>query len=199
MTRSAAAEQEGPQDSSGASSDDVYAQTSSPIRAELRTEIADEVRQEMAEENVVSSNEAPTDVQELSSNLKPHHPFLVATLMNVSSDQGSCAPTGGDVISVVDPIGSDSQAAVLKVASTKRGDCPPGAKVEVALQDLQDMDNSLRAKMDSALAKLHSDQGSGGLYSAEVGHRTPSATRYGGGHAGRRTGRHVNSGGAASI
>jgi hypothetical protein len=164
---SGAAEQEASQDGpSGGSSDDVYAQASSPITPELRAQIADEVRQEMAEENAVSSNEAATDVQELSSNLQPQHLFLVASLLNVSSDQGTCSLTGGDVISVVDPTDSDSQVAVLRVASTKKGDCPAGAKVEVALQDLQDMDNSLRAKMDSALAKLHSNQGSGGLPTA---------------------------------
>jgi len=157
----AAAEQAAPvQD---ASSD---GEVSAPITAELRAAIAEEVRQELAAENAVASNKASADVQELPSDLQPHHLFVVASLLNVSSDQGNCSLTGGDIISVVDPTGSDSQTAVLAVASSKRGDCPTGAQVDVALQDLQDMDNSLRAQMDNALAKLHSNQGRGGLPAA---------------------------------
>ena len=34
------------------------------------------------------------------------------------------------------------------------------------LQDLQEMDNNLRVQMDNAIAKLHSDQGQGGLPAA---------------------------------
>jgi hypothetical protein len=145
---------------------EVHAQTSTPITPELRAEIAEEVRQELAAENAVASNQAPADVQELSSNLEPNHLFVVASLLNVSSDQGNCSLTGGDIIAVVNPKGSDSQNAVLAVASSKRGDCPKGAKVEVDLQDLQEMDNALRAQMDNALAKLHSSQGRGGLPAA---------------------------------
>jgi hypothetical protein len=111
----------------------------------------------------VASNQAAPEVQQLSEILQPHHFFVVAALLNVSSDQGNCSLTGGDIIGVVNPTGSDSQTAVLAVASSKRGDCPAGAQVEVTLPDLQDMDNNLRAQMDNALAKLRSEQGRGGL------------------------------------
>jgi hypothetical protein len=150
----------------GSSQGEVYAQTSTPITQELKGEIAEEVREELAAENAVANNQAPADVQELSSDLQPNHVFVVASLLDVSSDQGNCSLTGGDIITLVDPTGSDSQTAVLGVASSKRADCPAGAKVQVALQDLQDMDNNLRAQMDGALAKLHSNQGRGGLPAA---------------------------------
>ena len=45
--------------------------------------------------------------------------------------------------------------------------------MEIALQDLQDMDNNLRAQMDNALAKLHSNQGRGGLPAAPKSAITP--------------------------
>ena len=148
------------------SQNEVQAETSTPITPELRTEIAEEVRQELATENAVASNKAPADVEQLSSDLQPNHVFVVASLLNVASDQGNCSLTGGDIITLVDQTGSDSQSAVLGVASSKRGDCPAGAKVQVSLQDLQDMDNNLRAQMDSALVKLHSSQGREGLPAA---------------------------------
>ena len=99
----------------------------------------------------------------MSEILQPRHFFVVSTLLNVTSDQGNCSLTGGDIIGVLNPTGSDPQTALLSVASSKRGDCLAGAQVEVGLQDLQDMDNNLRAQMDNALAKLHSEQGKGGL------------------------------------
>jgi hypothetical protein len=152
--------------SNSPSDSEVYAQSSTPITPELRAKIAEEVRQEVAAENAVASNRAPPEVQELSSNLEPNHIFVVASLLNVSSDQGNCSLTGGDTIGLLSPTGSDSRTAALAVASSKRGDCPAEAKVEIALQDLEEMDNNLRAQMDSALAKLHSNQGRGGLPAA---------------------------------
>jgi len=162
------AQDPGPAPGGNAPSDDAEAsaQTSTPITPELRAAIAEEVRQELAAENGVANNHVSADVQQISSDLQEGHLFVVADLLSVPSDQGNCALTGGDIISVLKPTGSDAQTAVLAVASSKRGDCPAGAKVVVALADLQEMDNSLRAQMDSALAKLHSIQGQGGIPAA---------------------------------
>jgi hypothetical protein len=145
---------------------EVYAQTATPITPEIRAAVAEEVRQELASENAIASDQATPEVDQLQEILQPKHFFVVSTLLNVSSDQGNCALTGGDIIGVVKATGSEADTATLTVASGKKGDCPAGAQVEVAVQDLQEMDNNLRAQMDNAVAKLHSEQGQGGLPAA---------------------------------
>jgi hypothetical protein len=155
----------------GQSDNEVYAQTSTPITPQLRAAIAEEARQNLAAENAAASNQGISDSpqsepQPLSETLQPNHVFVVSTLLNVYSDQGNCALTAGDIISLVNATGSYADTPLLTVASGKRGDCPAGAQVQVVLQDLQEMDNNLRVQMDNAIAKLHSDQGQGGLPAA---------------------------------
>jgi hypothetical protein len=145
---------------------EVSAKFSTPITPALQTEIAAEVQQNLAAENSAASDQPSADQQDLSLNLQPNRVFVVSTLLNVSSDKGNCSLTGGDILRVVNPIGSDPQTALLSVASSKAGDCPPGTQMELSLPDLQDMDNDFRAQMDASLAKLHSNQGQGGLPAA---------------------------------
>jgi hypothetical protein len=148
------------------SDNEAYAEVSTPITPALREEIATEVQQDMAAENAVASDQASADQQELFLDLQPGRLFVVSTLLSVFSDQGNCSLTGGDTIRVVNSIGSDPQTALLSVASSKRGDCPAGAQMEISLQDLQDMDSDLRAQTDDALAKLHSATSQDGLPAA---------------------------------
>ena len=56
--------------------------------------------------------------------------------------------------------------ADLRVASSKRADCPVGVQLAVSLQDLQEMHNSLRARLDAGLQELFAKQGTGDLPSA---------------------------------
>ena len=168
------------------SDQEIYAQTSTPITPALRAEIAAEVQQDLTAENAAATYQASPDAQpsspaqQLSLDLQPDRVFLVSSLLTVSLGAGTCSLTAGDILQVVDPSGSNPRlTALLSVASSKRGDCPAGAQVELYLQDLQDMDNYLRAQTDDALAKLHSTQGQQGLPAAPqpaLAPPTPSST-----------------------
>jgi hypothetical protein len=150
----------------GSSDSEVYAQTTTPITPKLRAAVAEEVRQELAAENAVANDQARPEVQQLPEILQPRHVFLVNSLLNVYTEHGNCALTAGDLIVLVNATDSYAETPLLTVASSKSGDCPAGAQVQVVLQDLQEMDNNLRAQMDNAVAKLHADQGQGGLPAA---------------------------------
>jgi hypothetical protein len=54
----------------------------------------------------------------------------------------------------------------MRVASSKRKDCPAGVMVSVSVQDLQEMLNSFHAQVESGLETLQAKQGQGGLPAA---------------------------------
>jgi hypothetical protein len=145
-------------------SGELYAQNDTPITPDLRNAIADEVGRQLAYENAVASGTAQQTVEELPNSLKPDRVFVVSTTLDVStSDSQVCELTAGDVLRVTAPPAADSPAATLRVASGKRQDCPAGVEVSISVQDLAEMQNSLRAQMDAGLETLRTSQGQGGL------------------------------------
>lgn len=154
--------------SEGPPTDDaVAAQTWTPITPELKTAIADEVQHQLAYENAASSGTAPGNVGDLPSALKPNSVFVVASALDVAiADQQTCALSPGDVLQLAATPPDDSPLADLKVGSSNRGDCLAGGEVSVSLQDLQDMQNNMRAQLNAGLQELRIRQGSAGLPAA---------------------------------
>jgi len=145
----------------------VAAETWSPITPELKAAIADEVQHQLAYENAAASGTLPANVGELPSALKPNHVFVVANSLDVTTtDEQTCALSPGDVLRLTAAPPDDSPVADLRVASSKRADCPAGVQVSVSLQDLQDMQNNMRAQLDAGLQELRTRQGNGGLPAA---------------------------------
>jgi hypothetical protein len=156
------AEEDGPP-----SDDTVSAQTWTPITPELKAAIAEEVQHQLAYENAASTDTLPPDVGELPSALKPNHVFVVASNLDVTTaEQQTCGLSPGDVLQLTETPSNDSPVAALRVASSKRADCPAGVQVMVSLQDLQDMQNNMRAQIDFGLQDLRSRQGANGLPAA---------------------------------
>jgi hypothetical protein len=146
---------------------ELYAQADTPITPALRDAIVEEVGRQLAYENAVSSGTAQPTVEQLPNALKPDRLFVVSTPLQVATADGQgCDLSPADVLRMSAAPSPDSPAAILQVASGKRQDCPAGAQVSVQLQDLADMQNNLRAQMDSGLDALHSGQGKGGLPAA---------------------------------
>ena len=93
--------------------------------------------------------------------------FVVSSDLDVTTpDQQVCSVSPGDVLRLEIPPADDAVLADLRVASSKRADCPAGTLISVSLQDLQEMQNTFRAGIDSGLGALRSNQGQGGLPSA---------------------------------
>jgi hypothetical protein len=172
MQAQQAAQDEAAQDyvadgSEQAAGDPVYAEANTPITPELKQAIAEEVRSQLAYENAASQK--PTESAKLSGLpevLQPNHIFVVDAGLNVMTDQGPCQLSPGDVLRLAEAPAEDSTTANLKVASGRRGDCPAGALATVSLEQLQEMQNSLRAQLDSGLKALHDGQGRNGLPAA---------------------------------
>jgi hypothetical protein len=103
------------------------------------------VRQELASDNTHAANpsQASFDVLPLILS-KPNHVFIVSSDLDVTTtDQQLCALQAGDTLQLMSPVAAaDSGLVELRVASSKRRDCPAGVRVNVSLTDLQEMQNS---------------------------------------------------------
>jgi hypothetical protein len=149
--------------------DYVRASVTTPITPEIKAAIADEVKEQIAAENSAAAQpEKATSYGELPSALGTvNRVFVVANSLDVmTSDQQSCALQAGDILRLNLAPSDGSPVAQLLVASSKKMDCPAGVEVTVGLQDLQDMQNNLRAHVAKGLGTLQSNQGKGGLPAA---------------------------------
>ena len=93
-----------------------------------------------------------------------HRIFIVSQVISSSTDDGTdCSLSPGDVLKRVDDTpDADSNVKVL-VASSQKNDCGAGSQVPVGVQDLQDMHNDFRAKINEGLGKFAENQGKNGI------------------------------------
>jgi hypothetical protein len=146
----------------------LRADATTPVTPELKAEIAEQVKQEMSNDNAEASNPSQASFDTLPAALStPNHVFVVSGDLDVTTtDQQLCNLQAGDMLQLMSPAASDSSFVQLRVASSKRADCPGGVLVNVSLADLQEMQNSFQAHVEAGLAALHNGQGSNGLPSA---------------------------------
>ena len=135
-----------------------------PITPDLKALITDEMHRQLAYENAIASGTAQPAVAELPSALKPDRIFVVSSNLDVSTgDDQACTLSAGDVLQLATPPGDSNPLAGLRVAASRRADCPAGIQVNLSTQDLADMQNNLRAQMDAGLDAMHTGQGQRGL------------------------------------
>ena len=98
-------------------------------------------------------------LSDLPQVLQPKRIFVVDVPLQVATaDNQDCSLTGGDVLRLVARPDDNAVTADLIVVSGKLADCPAGARVIVALPDLQEMQNNFRAQLDAGLRQLHDER-----------------------------------------
>ena len=165
------AEQMDPQDYASdeqAAADQVYAETTSPITPELKQAIADEVQRQLSYENAASQKPADSaTLTALPQVLQSSHVFVVGSTFDVSTaDNRYCELAPGNVLVVAGMPAVGAAAATMQVAASRSGGCPAGTLVSVSFAQLQEMQNSFRASLDSGLKVIHDGQGKNGLPAA---------------------------------
>jgi hypothetical protein len=149
----------------------------SPVLSpEVKQMIADEVKRQLAAEREAAASEGtpaqapdsnsplPGSNQEAPDALDPDHGvFIVATSLDVTVVDNSCALTPGDVITRLENTPGDDSAVAVTVVSSKKSDCSSGSMARVQVSDLQEMHNRFREQIDSGLKLLAENQGKGGL------------------------------------
>jgi hypothetical protein len=154
---------------SGDNSDDLAADANTPVTPAIKDQIATEVKQEISDDKAASGAQTQdASNNEIASALsRQNYIFVVANNLDVTTaDEQNCGLQPGDTLQNAYPAGSGAATVELKVASSKRKDCPAGAMVSVSVQDLQEMLNSFHAQVESGLATLQAKQGQGGLPAA---------------------------------
>jgi hypothetical protein len=129
-----------------------------PLTPEVKQAIADEVHRQIDLEKAQQQG-APQSVFADNGS----HVFVVHDGLNVSSSNGECAITEGDVLQMNGPPAPNASSADLIVLASRGGDCRKGSTVSVALQDLQEMSNQMRATIDRGMSELQAKQGQNGL------------------------------------
>lgn len=139
------------------------------LTPEVKNAIAAEVQNQIALENSESQTvNSGGDIDPNSSGLprilaetSPAHPrtFLVGSPIDVTDPSGEqCTLTPGDVLRISNPPGADATSAYMEVMASKRGECSSGTTVSVSLEDLQEMQNYMRAGIDQGLQDLQKHQ-----------------------------------------
>jgi len=144
-----------------------YAEPMSPAVKDL---VAAEVQRQLALENseaTAGAAQTPPDpgssgIARMLSDGQPHV-FVVSNGLNVTTANGECSVTEGDVLQLAGPIQNGAPAADLTVLATKGQDCSKGSVVQVQVADLQEMQNHMRETLDQGLADLQKKQGQGGI------------------------------------
>ena len=143
--------------------DHIYSNSDAPITPTIKDAIAEEVRTQLAMANTAASGQGDPKSGDLPQSLQLDHVFVVSSLLEVNArDEQTCSLRAGDVLQLAAPVGANDTEAQTKVASSHRADCPVGEIVAVSLQDLQQMQNDLRAEMDDGLRALRDNQGKEG-------------------------------------
>ncbi|HEY1495146.1 MAG TPA: hypothetical protein VGF49_11420 [Candidatus Solibacter sp.] len=143
---------------------------SAPLTPEVKQAIADEVRRQIDQERAQqqSSNAMATQDPNIFADNSPHV-FVASTPIMVSSNYGDCAIGEGDVLQMNQPPLLNSPTAEVIVLASRGQDCRKGSRVNVGLQDLQEMHNQMLATIDRGMGDLQSKQGQGGVPPAPQG------------------------------
>ena len=155
----------------------VSQQANTQLTPEVKQMIAEEVKQQLMAEKAAAARQtdSPTPA---SDNPPPaldpaRTVFVVASDLDVATPSGDCELTPGDVINRIDDTPDGDGMVMVRVASSKQGDCTPGSKPAVNVADLQDMSNRFREQVDAGLKQLAENSGKNGLPTAPDASTTP--------------------------
>jgi hypothetical protein len=155
------------------------------LTPEVKQAIADEVRAQIeaekaaaaapnatapvaAEATAAPAAAAPSGKDQLPDALNPkNRTFVVSNTLAEQTDDGTaCSLSAGDVLTRIGDTPDANQSVKVLVTSSQNNDCAIGTQVAVGVQDLQDMHNDFRQKMDAGLQSLADNQGKNGMPSS---------------------------------
>ncbi|HZD48259.1 MAG TPA: hypothetical protein VE178_05875 [Silvibacterium sp.] len=143
-----------------------------PLTPEVKQMISTEVKNQLALENSeaqqnAQNQEADPESSSVARMLEDGQPhvFVAGNTLDVVDAAGAeCEISDSDALELTAPPPSGATAVNLMVLSSKGGkECRKSDTVTVAVTDLQDMQNHMRATIDQGLQELQTNQGKNGL------------------------------------
>lgn len=141
--------------------------TATPMSSDVKGLVDTEVQRQLQAEQAAAqspqaqpaSNQAPPPALDPAQSV-----FVVSSSLDVSTAGGlECELTAGDVLTRIDDAPDANGTVGVRVMSSKANDCGVGAKPRIAVNDLQEMNNTFREQLDFGLKALADKSGTGGL------------------------------------
>jgi hypothetical protein len=145
------------------------------LSPEVKQMIAEEVKRQLdadraAAAQPASESKASTaqggnnQPEETPAALDPNQQiFIVAGNLDLVGESGECTVTAGDVLMRIGTTPDENNRLAMRVASSKKGDCPVNTNSDVDVSELQEMHNQFREKLDTGLKALADNAGKDGL------------------------------------
>jgi hypothetical protein len=145
----------------------------------LRQAIADEVQRQLDAERNAANSPQQGDNYGNDQDAPPalaanQRVFIVSTPLQVYDGDQPCSLTPGDIVSRIEDSPGNDGAVAVSVLTSKNADCRPGAQPRILVDDLQDMQNDLRAQTDEGLRRLSQNQGTNGMPAAPDARQIPN-------------------------
>jgi hypothetical protein len=157
------------QDAFESQPDQQQVSNASPITPELKEAISEEIAIQLGR---AQHGPPPPDSSPLVKGASlpifdnSVHTLLVSNDLNVASNGQPCAVTKGDILQMpgISPAGPLTYVSV-RVAWSIPSDCPMGSTIDVAVDQLQEMQNQMRSVLDQGLAEMQASSGQNGMTS----------------------------------
>jgi hypothetical protein len=135
----------------------------------IKDQIAEQVKQIIADEKDAASRQANSSAGAFAAPPVPPSLdsrftlFIVSSAISLETMSAACPLTAGDIIQRKDYSPDRNSTVAIEVVSSKTGDCAIGTASRLKVDDLEDMHDSLREKIDAGLKSLSENQGKGGI------------------------------------
>jgi hypothetical protein len=148
--------------------DDQNGGASVVMNKELKDMIAKQVKIIIAGEKAAAAAQGnlppDEDAEQVPPSLDPRFKlFIASSSLSLDTDDGECALTAGDIVRRTEDTPDADGTVAVEVVSSKRDDCAVGTASRMALDDLEEMHDSFRQKVDDGLKSLSENQGKGGI------------------------------------
>jgi hypothetical protein len=135
---------------------------------ELKDMIAKQVKILIADEKAaaaVQGNLPPDeDTEQVPPSLDPRFRlFISSSSASLDTDNGTCPLTAGDIVRRTEDTPDADNTVGVEVVSSKHDDCAVGTASRMTVDDLEEMHDSFRQKVDDGLKSLSENQGKGGI------------------------------------
>ena len=136
---------------------------------ELKDTVAKQVKIIIADEKAAATtlgNLPPDDddAEQVPPSLDPRFKLFVASSSaSLDADDGACALTAGDILQRTEDRPDADNTVGVQVVSSKKDDCVVGTASRISVDDLEEMHDSFRQKVDDGLKTLSEQQGKGGI------------------------------------
>ena len=152
------------------------------LSAELKDAIARQVKLIIAGEKAAAAtlgNLPPDDdapPQQLPPSLDPRFTLFIAfSSTSLEAADGACVLTAGDIVRRTANTTDADNTVPVEVVSSKKGDCAVGTASRISVDDLEEMHDTFRQKIDDGLKSLADNQGKSGIPTgpAATPHKVP--------------------------